>query len=80
MNEIEIKEIVQKERDYFFSGEILRIEKRIEILKKIKENLFKYQEEIKEAFILDFNKCAVDYPAPGRRTCACSRTPRSWSS
>ena len=60
MNEVEIKEVVKRSRNYFLTGETLKISKRIELLKKIKENLFKYQEEIKEAFILDFNKCEFD--------------------
>ena len=60
MNEIEIKEVVEKAREFFYTGETLLIKNRIETLKKLKNNLFKYQEEIKEAFILDFNKHEFD--------------------
>ena len=60
MNEIEIKEVVEKARNYFYTGETLLVETRIKLLKKLRENLFKYQEEIKEAFILDFNKGEFD--------------------
>ena len=60
MNELEIKEVVKNQRDYFFSGKTLLIKNRINTLNKIKENLFIYQEEIKKAFLLDFNKCEFD--------------------
>ena len=60
MTELEIKTLVEKERAYFNTGALLNINTRIDLLKKIKTNLFKYQEEIKEAFIKDYNKSTFD--------------------
>ena len=60
MTEQEIKLLVEKERAYFYTGNLLNINTRIDILKKIKNNLFKYQEEIMDAFIKDFNKSLFD--------------------
>lgn len=37
MTETEIKEIVQKQRSYFYTGVTLPVEKRLECLKKIKD-------------------------------------------
>lgn len=37
MTETEIKEIVQKQRSYFYTGATLPVEKRLDALKKIKD-------------------------------------------
>ena len=42
MTETEIKEIVQKQRSYFYTGATLPVEKRLDALKKIKTCIQKY--------------------------------------
>ena len=42
MTETEIKEIVQKQRTYFYTGATLPVDKRIEALKKLKFCIQKY--------------------------------------
>ncbi|MGM9873942.1 MAG: aldehyde dehydrogenase family protein [Bacilli bacterium] len=57
---MEIKEIINKQREYFLSGKTKDIKERKENLIKIKNLIIKYQNEIIEAFKLDFNKCEFD--------------------
>ena len=43
MTETEIKEIVQKQRSYFYTGATLPVEKRLDALKKLKTCIQKYE-------------------------------------
>ncbi len=49
MTETEIKEIVQKQRSYFYTGATLPVEKRLDALKKLKTCIQKYEPLINEA-------------------------------
>lgn len=55
-----IKNIIEKQREYFLSGNTLNINKRIDTLKKLKEEIFNHYDMIIEAFNKDFNKCEFD--------------------
>ena len=48
MTETEIKEIVQKQRSYFYTGATLPVEKRLDALKKLKTCIQKYEPLIKK--------------------------------
>ena len=56
MTETEIKEIVQKQRTYFYTGATLPVDKRIESLKKLKFCIQKYEPLINEALKRDLGK------------------------
>ena len=56
MTETEIKEIVQKQRSYFYTGATLPVEKRLEALKKLKVCIQKYEPLINEALKRDLGK------------------------
>ena len=56
MTETEIKEIVQKQRSYFYTGATLPVEKRLDALKKIKTCIQKYEPLINEALKRDLGK------------------------
>ena len=56
MTETEIKEIVQKQRTYFYTGATLPVDKRIEALKKLKFCIQKYEPLINEALKRDLGK------------------------
>ena len=56
MTETEIKEIVQKQRTYFYTGATLPVDKRIEALKKLKSCIQKYEPLINEALKRDLGK------------------------
>ena len=45
MTETEIKEIVQKQRTYFYTGATLPVDKRIEALKKAIPEALKYKNQ-----------------------------------
>ncbi|MDO4976257.1 MAG: aldehyde dehydrogenase [Eubacteriales bacterium] len=55
-----IQEIVSKQRAYFFRGETLSVDGRIEALKRLKETICRYEEEIAEAISLDLGKSAFE--------------------
>lgn len=57
---MEIQEIVSRQREYYFSGATLPVEKRIITLKKIKSLLYENRSEINKAFMDDYNKCEMD--------------------
>lgn len=56
MTETEIKEIVQKQRTYFYTGATLPVDKRIEALKKLKFCIQKYEPLINDALKRDLGK------------------------
>ena len=53
MTETEIKEIVQKQRSYFYTDATLPVEKRLEALKKLRVCIQKYEPLINEALKRD---------------------------
>ena len=53
---MEIREIVQNQRDYFNSKITYDVSFRIQRLQEIKSLLFKYQEKFIKAFKKDYNK------------------------
>src|SRR5574344_2419205 len=55
-----IEEIVNKQREYFYSGATLPLEVRKANLRKIKDLLIKYQDKFYVAFELDYNKGKFD--------------------
>ena len=58
-----IESIIKKQRDYFNSSETLSYLFRINSLKLLKEQLYKYQFKLQEAFIKDYNKQEFDFIA-----------------
>jgi aldehyde dehydrogenase (NAD+) len=60
MTEEEIRNLVQAQRDYFYTGATLPVATRIENLKKLKVLLYQYREDIDKAFMEDFNKGEMD--------------------
>lgn len=52
----DIKTVVQRQREYFASGETLDLDFRIQALNKLKEYIKKYEDEILEALKKDLNK------------------------
>lgn len=57
---MEIKDIVNRQREYYSLGYTKDIKERKNNLLKIKNLIIKYQKEIIYAFKLDFNKCEFD--------------------
>lgn len=55
-----IEEIVNAQRNYFLSYKTYDVNFRLSNLKRIKELLFKYQQDFVEAFKKDYNKCEFD--------------------
>ena len=58
---MEIKDIVQKQRDFFNSHQTFEVEYRLIVLKQLKKLLIKYEPKFKEAFIKDYNKHEFDF-------------------
>ena len=56
MNKEVIETIIKKQRDYFYSGETLRVSNRIKALKRLKECISKYEKEIADAINKDLGK------------------------
>lgn len=57
---MEIKEIVEKQREYFLTGQTLELNFRIEQLKKLKTSIKLYEKELLDSFMQDLNKCEYD--------------------
>lgn len=55
-----IKQIVNKQREFFNSGKTLSVEYRLDALKKLKKSIYAHTDEIFDAFKADFNKCEFD--------------------
>lgn len=60
MKEEEIKQIVDRQRTYFHSGATLDVRFRLAALKKLKNAIKKYQEEIHAAIRMDLGKSAFE--------------------
>ena len=60
MKNLEISEVVNKQRQFFKSRQTYDIKFRLGVLKEIKNLLFKYKEDFGKAFKKDFNKCEFD--------------------
>lgn len=60
MKETEIKEIVTRQRDYFFSGATLNVEQRICALKKLQTCILAHETEISEAIRKDLGKSSFE--------------------
>ena len=58
---MDIQTIVNNQRQYYLSGVTKDVNTRINNLKRIKELLYKYERDFKEAFILDYNKNEFDF-------------------
>ena len=57
---MEIKDIVKKQRDFFHTGATLPVSYRIDALKKLRDIILRYEEEIAEAIRLDLGKSAFE--------------------
>lgn len=60
MKEAEIKEIVSRQRNYFFSGATLNVEHRIRSLKKLRACILAHETEIGEALQKDLGKSSLE--------------------
>jgi len=60
MNEAEIKQIVEEQRRYFYSGVTLDVEFRIAALEKLKASILNHEEEINTAIKKDLGKSAFE--------------------
>lgn len=57
---MEIKELINLQREYFYKKETYDINFRLKILREIKDLLFKYKPNFIKAFKEDYNKCEFD--------------------
>jgi aldehyde dehydrogenase (NAD+) len=57
---MDIKEIVDFQREYFYSGKTLDVNVRLNNLRKLKSLMYKYRIMLNEAFITDYNKSEFD--------------------
>ncbi len=60
MRSEEIREIVKKQREYFYQGKTLNVDMRIRMLKRLKGCIQEYEQEIGEAIRKDLGKSAVE--------------------
>lgn len=60
MNETEIKEIVSRQRKYFYTGATLDIDQRLTALRRLKTSIQVHQEDINRAIRLDLGKSAFE--------------------
>lgn len=60
MTETEIKTLIQKQRSFFQTGKTLNVEYRIQALKRLKECILKYENEINDAIQKDLGKSAFE--------------------
>lgn len=57
---MDIKKIVEDQREYFRSGQTLEVPFRLEQLKKLKTSIKLYEKELFDSFMQDLNKCEYD--------------------
>ena len=60
MTEHEIREIVETQRKYFYTGAVLHVDYRIQALKKLQSCILKYENEINEVIKKDLGKSAFE--------------------
>ena len=60
MTEAQIKELVQKQRNYFYTGATLPLEKRLDALKRLKACIQKHEPLIQEALKRDLGKSGFE--------------------
>ena len=58
-----MESVISKQREYFNSGETLRVQFRLKQLKLLKESMANHKEELYKAFKADYNKCEFDVVA-----------------
>ena len=64
MTEHEIREIVETQRKFFYTGAVLDVDYRMQALKKLQSCILKYENEINDAIKKDLGKSAL------KATCA----------
>ena len=57
---MEIKQIVDKQRDFFNGGATFSVDYRLDALKKLKQSILAHVDDLTVAFKTDFNKCEFD--------------------
>ena len=57
---MDIKKIVEDQREYFRSGQTLELTFRLEQLKKLRTSIKLYEKELFDSFMQDLNKCEYD--------------------
>lgn len=60
MNEKEIQSLIQKQREFFFTGATLSVDRRIEALKRLKSCIQEHETEIEEALKADLGKSSFE--------------------
>ena len=60
MNKTQITKIVQRQRDYFATGQTLDIKFRIAALKRLKAYIIRYADQLEEAMKKDLCKSEVE--------------------
>ena len=60
MTELEIKQIAEKQRNYFYTGATLNPDFRIQALKRLKSCILHYENEISEAVKQDLGKSSFE--------------------
>ncbi|MDY2884336.1 MAG: aldehyde dehydrogenase family protein, partial [Bariatricus sp.] len=60
MTEHEIREIVETQRKFFYTGAVLDVDYRIQALKKLQSCILKYENEINDAIKKDLGKSAFE--------------------
>lgn len=60
MNETEISRIVEKQRNYFYTGATLDVDFRIQALKKLRDSILKYEPQIHAAIQKDLGKSSFE--------------------